>query len=79
MRKSDGKEYAVIYDVLVKPPAVDSAHTYARKIMAKELLRHKEFAADARNRDGALKAIRPVADRFGIDLDRLNVEYMLGL
>ena len=79
LRKSDGKEYAVIYDVLVKPPAVDSAHTYARKIMAKELLRHKEFAADARNRDGALEAIRPVADRFGIDLDRLNVEYMLGL
>ena len=79
LRKSDGKEYAVIYDVLVKPPAVDSAHTYARKIMAKELLRHKEFAADARNRDGALETIRPVADRFGIDLDRLNVEYMLGL
>ena len=79
LRKSDVKEYAVIYDILVKPPAVDSAHTYARKIMAKELLRHKEFAADARNRDGALEAIRPVADRFGIDLDRLDVEYMLGL
>ena len=79
LRKSDGKEYAVIYDVLVKPPAVDSAHTYARKIMAKELLRHKEFAADARNKDVALEAIRPVADKFGIDLDRLDVEYMLGL
>ena len=79
LRKSDGKENAVIYDVLVKPPTVYSAQTYARKIIAKELLRHKEFAVDASNRDEALDAIRPVADRFGIDLDKLDVPYMLGL
>ena len=79
LRKSEGKKNAVIYDILVAPPAGDSSQTYARKLIAKELLRHKEFATDAVNRDEALDAIRPVADRFGIDLDRLDIPYMLGL
>ena len=79
LRKSEGKEHATIYDILVAPPESDSTHTFARKLVAKELLRHKEFAADARNRAEALDIIRPVADRFGIDLDKLSVEYMLSL
>ena len=79
LRKSDGKDHAVIYDILVSPPESVSMYVFARKLVAKELLRHKEFAADARNRDEALDKIRPTADRFGIDLDKLDLQYMLSL
>ena len=79
LRKSKGKNHAVIYDILVSPPEGDNMHVFARKLVAKELLRHKEFAANARNKNEALDTIRPIADRFGIDLDKLDVSYMLGL
>ena len=79
LRTSTNKEHATIYDILVAAPESDRLYTFARKLVAKELLRHKEFAADARNKAEALDVIRPVADRFGIDLDKLDVQYMLGL
>ena len=50
-----------------------------RKMVAKELLRHMEFASSAKNRDQAVEMIRPTAERFRIDLSRLSVDYVLGL
>ena len=79
LRKTKGKKYSEIYDILVAPPESEGTQTFARKLVAKELLRHKEFATDARNRDDALDMIRPVADRYGIDLDKLNIQYIFGL
>ena len=79
LRRSPGKDHAVIYDLLAMAiPEVD-CKSYAKKLVAKELLRHKEFADAARNRDEALGKIRPVAERLGIDLDRLDLEYVLSL
>ena len=79
LRKTKGKEYSEIYDILVAPPESEGTQTFERKLVAKELLRHKEFAADALNRNEAIDIIRPVADRYGIDLDRLSIQYILGL
>lgn len=79
LRRSPGKGHATIYDLLAKAiPGVD-CKPYAKKLVAKELLRHKEFADSARNRHEALEKIRPVAERLGIDLDRLDLEYVRNL
>lgn len=79
LRKSKGKKNAIIYDILVAPPETDRMYAFARKLVAKELLRHKEFASYAYNKNAALSTIRPIADRFGLDLDKLDVPYMLKL
>ena len=79
LRRFDGKDHAIIYDMLAAaPPDVDD-QPYAKKLVAKELLRHKEFAESARNKNEALSMIRPVANRLGIDLKKLNRDYVLGL
>ena len=79
LRRFDGKDHAIIYDMLAAaPPDVDD-QSYAKKLVAKELLRHKEFAESARNKNEALSMIRPVANRLGIDLKKLNRDYVLGL
>ena len=79
LRLSDGKDHAVIYDLLAIAPAGADGESYARKLVAKELLRHREFAKNARNKTEALDMIRPVADRLGIDLDKLDIDYILAL
>ena len=45
--KKTGKTKAIIYDILVKPPPIDPELPILLrewKLVAKELLRHKEFA-----------------------------------
>ena len=79
LRLSDGKDHAEIYDLLAMATPEADDKPFARKLFAKELLRHKEFAEEARNRQDALEKIRPVAERLGIDLDRLDLDYVLGL
>ncbi len=79
LRGFDGKDHAEIYDLLATAvPEVD-CEPFVRKLFARELLRHKEFAEEARNRQEALEKIRPVAERHGVDLDRLNHDYILNL
>lgn len=79
LRKSKNKKYAVIYDILVDVTESDREHSFARKLVAKELLRHKDFAENARNKSEALDVVRPVADKLGIDVEKLDIKYMLGL
>lgn len=79
LRLHDDKDHAVIYDILASAPPEEDNEPFARKLVAKELLRHKEFAQYARNREEALNAIRPVASRLGLDLDALDMDYILGL
>ena len=82
LRKSDatGKKFATIYDILVVPKMVETEYLeYSlsqRKLAARELLRHKEFAAIALNRNGAFEAIRRIAESFQIDLADLDDDYI---
>jgi len=68
-----GKKHAVIYDILVKPPKYQdqSIQLRERKLLAKELLRHQEFAEIAINKDEAYLAIKEVKEYFEIP-DKLN-------
>jgi superfamily II DNA or RNA helicase len=68
-----GKKHAVIYDILVKPPKYEdqSIQLRERKLLAKELLRHQEFAGIAINKDEAYAAIKEVKEYFEIP-DELN-------
>jgi len=84
LRKSDktGKTHAVIYDILVTPliPNEDAQFNLSqRKMIARELLRHKEFALIARNRDQAITRIRRITDLFEIDFEALDYEYIQGM
>jgi len=81
LRKSEktGKMHATIYDILVTPPppapGIDASKN-ERKLIAKELLRHKEFAGIARNKKDAIDRIRDAARIFNIDLDALDDDYI---
>ena len=77
--KQTGKTTAKIYDILVSPPIPpEDVHInlQEKKIIAKELLRHKDFADIAENRIDAFFKIKEIADKFGIDLDKLNQKYI---
>ena len=68
-----GKKFAVIYDILVKPPKyeIQDIQSREKKLLAKELLRHQEFAEIAINKEEAYLAIKEVKDLYGIP-DNLN-------
>ncbi|EIJ65027.1 type III restriction enzyme, res subunit [Candidatus Nitrosopumilus salaria BD31] len=77
--KKTGKTKAVIYDILVKPPLPDEGLDISkreRKLVAKELLRHKEFASIALNHNEAIETIRKVATKYKIDFESLDEEYI---
>ena len=77
--KKTGKTKAIIYDILVKPPPIDPELPILlreRKLVAKELLRHKEFAMIAINKDHATEEIKHVANLYSIDFKSLNYEYI---
>ena len=74
-----GKDKARIYDILVKPPIQDpelSIDIREKKMVAREMLRHKEFAMIALNRNDAIEKIKDVADMYGIDFDLLDYDYI---
>jgi len=80
--KQTGKKTAKIYDILVSPP-IPPEGVYVdkndKKLIAKELLRHKEFADISDNKYEAFAKISDIAKRFEINLDRLNYEYIKNL
>ncbi|MBT5170897.1 MAG: DEAD/DEAH box helicase family protein [Candidatus Nitrosopelagicus sp.] len=80
--KQTGKETAKIYDILVSPPIPpEGVHIDKndKKLIAKELFRHKEFAEISDNKYEAFAKISDIAKRFEINLDRLNYEYIKNL
>lgn len=82
LRKNDitNKTIAKIYDILVTPPIPESdIRLTERKLIAKELLRHKEFADISNNKDDAIKKIKDVAKTFEINLDNLDYDYIKNL
>ncbi len=70
LRRSPGKEFAVIYDLItVPPPAVeldDLSASAERKILRRELRRFAEFADYALNKQAAYNVIWSLADQYGI-------------
>lgn len=77
--KKTGKSKAIIYDILVKPPKPNPESVILlreRKMVARELLRHKEFATLALNREDAIAKIKDVANMYEIDFDLLDYEYI---
>ena len=77
--KQTGKETAKIYDILVSPPFPpegEHVNKNDKKLIAKELLRHKEFADISENKYEAFAKISEIAKRFEINLDKLNYEYI---
>ena len=77
--KKTGKTKAVIYDILVKPPILDldlAVSLRERKLVARELLRHKEFASIALNKKSAIDKIKNVATMYKIDFELLDYKYI---
>ena len=77
-----GKTKAVIYDILVQPPLFSDDPIISlreRKLVAKELLRHKEFAKIAINSEDAIDIIRPQAELYKLDLEKLDDDYIRDL
>ena len=70
LRKSAGKEYSVIHDLIAVPPltALDS-ETFAveRSILQRELQRFKEFAEPALNKHEALAVILDLATHYELN------------
>jgi superfamily II DNA or RNA helicase len=72
LRKSLGKEFSIIYDLVAVPPSVwnisQSAPTFEveRSIIRRELERFKEFAAPALNKHQALDVVWDIAKRYGL-------------
>jgi len=77
--KQTGKETARIYDILVSPPIPQEGefvNLNEKKLIAKELLRHKDFAEISNNKYEAFARISDVAKKFKINLDKLDYEYI---
>jgi superfamily II DNA or RNA helicase len=72
LRKSPGKEFSVIHDMIAVPPTAwttnqDSAtFNIERGIIRKELERFKEFAAPALNKHKAMDIIWDIASRYNL-------------
>lgn len=72
LRKSPGKEFSVIHDMIAVPPTAwtstqDSAtFNIERGIIRKELERFKEFASPALNKHKALDVIWEIASRYNL-------------
>ncbi|MRR53951.1 MAG: DEAD/DEAH box helicase [Deltaproteobacteria bacterium] len=72
LRKSPGKEFSVIHDMIAVPPTAWTASqdsvtfNIERGIIRKELERFKEFASPALNKHKALDVIWEVASRYNL-------------
>jgi len=72
LRKSPGKEFSVIHDMIAVPPTAwtasqdSSTFNIERGIIRKELERFKEFASPALNKHKALDVIWEIASRYNL-------------
>lgn len=70
LRKSPGKDFATIHDLITVPPPATKLDELGlgaeRSILRRELSRFAEFADSARNRQAAYDVIWDMADQFGV-------------
>lgn len=80
LRRSPGKDHAEIHDILVKPPQINDqgidVSRYVKKLVARELLRHKEFASTAFNKKDAYDLVQHTAQDYEIALEELSPSYI---
>lgn len=83
LRRSPCKDHAEIHDILVKPSQINDqdfyVSKYVKKLVARELLRHKEFANAAFNKKDAYDLVRHTAQGYGIVLENLSASYIESL
>lgn len=83
LRRFPCKDHAEIHDILVKPSQVNDqdpdVSRYMKKLVARELLRHKEFANAAFNKEDAYELVRHTAQNYGIALEDLSHSYIESL
>jgi len=74
LRKSEGKEKAIVHDFVIFPDHFDPGYN---TLVEHELLRIKEFASDASNKDSVIqnKDFQNVISIYGIDFDKLGGDY----
>jgi ERCC4-related helicase len=72
LRKSPGKEFSIIYDLIAVPPTAWATSQHSptfqaeRSIIRRELQRFKEFANPALNKHQALDVIWDIASRYSL-------------
>lgn len=72
LRRSPGKEFSVIHDLITVPPTAWAVSANSptfqaeRSIMRRELRRFREFANPALNKHQALDVVWNIADRYGL-------------
>jgi len=70
LRKSPGKEYSIIHDLIAVPPVTydqtSPSFQVERSIIKRELQRFKEFANPALNKQTALDVIWDLASHYGL-------------
>ena len=67
LRRSEGKDFAEIYDFVVNIPAeLASGHDCERKLMRAELERVAEFTRLALNAGDAIRALKPILDIYDL-------------
>ncbi len=80
LRRFPCKDHAEIHDILVKPSRIVDQNVevsrYIKKLVARELLRHKEFADAAFNKKEAYEKVYDTAQNYEIVLDELSPSYI---
>ena len=80
LRPFPGKDHAEIHDILVKTSRINdqdlNVTNSVKKLVARELLRHKEFADAAFNKKDAYRLVHDTAQNYGIDLEELSPLYI---
>lgn len=70
LRKSPGKEFSIIHDLITTPPVTydqsSAAFQVERTVVRRELQRFKEFATPALNKHQALDVIWGLASHYGL-------------
>jgi superfamily II DNA or RNA helicase len=71
LRRYPGKEYAVIYDIIVEPTIRQSMpeelRALERKMITKELSRYRDFANSAKNSEECLVTMKNVESLYGVN------------
>jgi superfamily II DNA or RNA helicase len=70
LRKYPGKEFAVIYDIIVEPTIRTSMplelRELERKMISKELSRYRDFANSASNSEECLAIMENIESMYGV-------------
>ena len=64
--KDGSNKIATVFDYIASPAAIGQNFDMERKLAAQEILRARELAEAADNRNGAIAQLRPMLDRYNL-------------